>query len=107
MNTKIQLTLTYYKTNKDYDNGTAIIEPYDPEDNKQISISFIKDGTTWILQQPENCKIRQIFCPEIILSQLNEKCCDNDLADTLKINKNVYPTFHEYVYKEEYGYILK
>jgi hypothetical protein len=114
MTTKIQLTLTYYNTQKDYENGTAMIEPYDPNDPKEIKIIFIKYGTTWILQQPPHtyeCRISRISHPEIILSQLNEKCDDGNFANTLKIQRSVYPSFDEFVYEEPYeatnGYVLK
>lgn len=104
----LTLTLTYYQTNKDYERGTAMLEPYNTEDPKKIDALFIKEDSTWVLQQPSYFKISRIAEPDKILKQLNDYHVGNEnLADSLKIKKSHYPNFDEYLYEESNGYILK
>lgn len=108
MSIQLTLTLTYYQTNKDYERGTAMLEPYNCDDPKKIFARFIKEGSTWILQQPTYFKISRIAEPEIILQKLNELETDTEnLGNALKIKKGYYPSFDEFLYEEPNGYILK
>ena len=95
----VSLTLTYYKTRADYERQTGMLEPYDPSDLKKINVSFIKEESVWVLQQPADFKFNRISNPNKILKMLNEYN-PNFSCNTLKIKKNYYPTFDEFTYEE-------
>lgn len=90
------LELTFYKTDADYERGTAILTPYDPNDWKSIEVTFTKETNCWILEQPSSFKFRKILNPEKIIEELNQS--ETNPLYHLKINNYVCPNIDEITY---------
>jgi hypothetical protein len=90
------LILTFYKTDDDYERGTAILECHNPFDWKNIEVTFLKEDEYWVLQQPIDFKFRKISDPGIIFKLLNTD--DNNPLFKLKIKKHIYPNVDEMLY---------
>lgn len=90
------LELTFYKTDADYERGTAMLTPYDPNDWKSIEVTFTRENDCWVLEQPDSFKFRKISHSEIIIEELNQS--ETNPLYKLKINRHVYPTIDEIVY---------
>lgn len=90
------LTLTFYKTDNDYEKGTAILECHNPFDWKNVDVTFIKEDDFWVLQQPLDFKFRKIADPKLVLIQLNAQ--EYKPLYKLKIKKQIYPDINEMLY---------
>jgi len=78
----VTLRFTYYQTNVDREKLTAMLESYNPDDDKQIWITFKNEDGAWVLQQPTNLSIRIFDYPDVILSTINSK-----VSEELKLQK--------------------
>ena len=90
------LTLTFYKTDTEYEKGTAILECHNPFDWKNIEVIFIKEDECWVLQQPPDFKFRKIADPGLIFKLLNTD--NSSPLYKLKIKKHTYPNVDEMLY---------
>jgi hypothetical protein len=90
------LELTFYKTNKDYENNTAMLEPFDPDDWKSIKVTFTKENDCWVVKQPIDFKFKKISDSWSIINKLN--CSEVEPLYKLKINKSYHPLIEEITY---------
>jgi len=89
------LELTFYKTDKDYENNTAMLEPFDPDDWKSIKVTFTKENDCWVVKQPSDFKFKKVSDSWSIINELN--CSEVEPLYKLKINKS-YPLIEEIIY---------